>query len=359
MLKKYHQYLINSFLNNFFKISLVFLSLSFILNFFEELKFFDNYNVNTFYPIFLTFLNTPSTLFELFPFIFLISTKFFYIELYDKNEIEILKNNGINYFKILSIFSIISLILGFILIFLFYTFSSVLKNQYYNFKNNFTEDNTYLAVVNEDGLWIKEDINSASNFIHSEKFNKNSIENIIITQTSKNYKNIKTIYAKKANIERKTWELSDVKLINEQGENQRFDILKFESTFTGEIISNLFSNLYSLNIYELHKLKKNYSNIGYSVLEVSSHLNKLYSSPFFFFLMTVLGLIIMIKFKFIKKKFFIIVMGVFVSVLIYYLNYFSSLFGNNQTIPVELSIWLPHLVLFLICLFGTIKINEV
>jgi len=75
--------------------------------------------------------------------------------------------------------------------------------------------------------------------------------------------------------------------------------------------------------------------------------------------MTVLGLIIMIKFKFIKKKFFIIVMGVFVSVLIYYLNYFSSLFGNNQTIPVELSIWLPHLVLFLICLFGTIKINEV
>ena len=44
--------------------------------------------------------------------------------------------------------------------------------------------------------------------------------------------------------------------------------------------------------------------------------------------------------------------------MIYYVNYFSNLFGSNETIPVILSIWLPHLILSLICLTGGIKINE-
>ena len=74
--------------------------------------------------------------------------------------------------------------------------------------------------------------------------------------------------------------------------------------------------------------------------------------------MAVLGFLIMVKFKFIKTKFFTIVIGVFVSVIVYYLNYFSSMFGSNETLPIGLSIWLPHLILLLVCSLGVIKINE-
>ena len=66
MLKKYQLYIFKIFLSNLFLISLIFLGLSFILNFFEELKFFENYEVGIKYPILLTFLNSPSILFELF-----------------------------------------------------------------------------------------------------------------------------------------------------------------------------------------------------------------------------------------------------------------------------------------------------
>ena len=99
MIKKYQIYLIKQFLKNILVISLIFFAISFILNFFEELKFFDNYDVGIKYPVFLTFLNSPSILFELFHLFFLISVKFFYIELIEKNEIEIFKNNGVNYLQ--------------------------------------------------------------------------------------------------------------------------------------------------------------------------------------------------------------------------------------------------------------------
>ena len=109
IIKKYQRYLITTYFYHFIIISLVFLSLSFILNFFEELKFFDDYDVEAYYPILLALLNTPSILFELFPFIFLITTKFFFIYLNERNEFEILKNNGVDNFKILSLLSLLSL----------------------------------------------------------------------------------------------------------------------------------------------------------------------------------------------------------------------------------------------------------
>ena len=225
-------------------------------------------------------------------------------------------------------------------------------------KNKFSSENEYLAVVNENGLWIKEEINGKSNIIHARKFNKNNIENITITQTDQAFDNLTIITAKDGDITEKVWLLSNVKTVDKISGNNKFKNLKYTSTFNGEIISNLFSNLNSLNIYQLNLLLSNYSKIGYSTTDVSVHLNKLYSMPIFYLLMTVLGLLIMMKFTFIKTKFFIIIIGISVSVLVYYINYFSSLFGSNETIPISLSIWLPHLILFLICLAGGIKINE-
>ncbi len=358
MFKKYQVYIAETFLKNLLIISLIFLGLTFILNFFEELKFFENYNVGIRYPILLTFLNAPSILFELFPFIFLIAVKFFYIHLSEKNELEIFRNHGIDNLKILSLLSLCALISGLLILLIFYTFSSNLKNHYLNLKNKFSSENEYLAVVNENGLWIKEEINGASNIIHAKKFSKNKIEDITITQFISATDNINIITAKKGDISSKNWLLNEVKIVDKLSSSNKYENINYLSSFDGEIISNLFSNLNSLNIYQLNLLLSNYLKIGYSTTDVNVHLNKLYSLPIFYLLMTILGLLIMMKFTFIKTKFFTIIVGVSVSVFVYYINYFSSLFGANETIPIILSIWLPHLILFLICLLGGIKINE-
>ena len=358
MIKKYQKYLIQTYFYHFIIVSIVFLGLGFILNFFEELKFFDEHEVDSYYPFLLALLNTPSVLFELFPFIFLITTKFFYIFLNDRNEIEILKNNGISYLKILSILSLFTFVIGILILVSYYTFSSNLKSYYYNLKNNFTEQNDYLAVVNESGLWIKEEIDMTINIIHAKQFKDNLIEKVTITQVDSSFKMPNTIVAEKADISKKIWDLKNVKIINYNGEKQSLSSFKYKSSFDGEIIANLFSNLNSLNIYQLNELAENYSKIGYSTTNVMVHLNKLYSLPIFFLLMTVLGFLIMIKFKFIKTKFFTVIIGVIVSVTVYYLNYFSSLFGSNETLPIGLSIWLPHLILLLICSLVIVRINE-
>ena len=77
LIKTYQKYLIKTFINLLLQITFVFFSLIIILSLFEEISYFKDLDTNFFYPIFLTFLNSPSIVYNIFPFIFLISTIFF------------------------------------------------------------------------------------------------------------------------------------------------------------------------------------------------------------------------------------------------------------------------------------------
>ena len=91
----------------------------------------------------------------------------------DKDELAIFNSNGISNFKIVTILSIIAGLLGVVLLLFFYSFSSNLKSKYLEIKNRYSNTNEYLAVVNDDGLWIKEEIDQNLYIIHAEKIDKN------------------------------------------------------------------------------------------------------------------------------------------------------------------------------------------
>ena len=147
MIKTFELYLILLFLKKILNTFLIFFTLIFILNLFEEINFFKELQTNIFFPIILSGLNAPATLFEIFPFIFVIGTQFFFLDLIDKNEIEILKINGLSNLRILKILFATSLLSGFILITIFYAISSKLQFIYFDIKNSYSTDSKYLVLL--------------------------------------------------------------------------------------------------------------------------------------------------------------------------------------------------------------------
>tara|TARA_Y100000590_G_scaffold470309_1_gene663508 strand:+ start:1096 stop:2181 length:1086 start_codon:yes stop_codon:yes gene_type:complete len=358
-LKTYEKYIAASFLKNILLVLLVFSSLIFILNVLEEIKFFEKFNIGLYYPILLTLLNLPSTLFEIFPFIFLISSQLIFLNFFEKDELIIFKNHGLKNIKIIIILISTSLILGVILCSIFYTFSSKMKHSYLSFKNKFTDDNKYLAVVNENGLWIKDEINNSINIINAFKFRGKYLDNVTIAKHDLNFNLKQTLLAEKVNIEKNEWILENVTIIDGSGLNkEKVDKTIIQTNFNQQKISNLFSNLSSLNLIELLKLQKDYKSLGYSTSEVETYLHKLYSIPIYLAIMTSIASILMFNIKYNKSKIFHIILGILLSVSIYYINYFFNLLGTNDKIPTIISIWLPNLILFLFCIVGLININE-
>ena len=205
MIKTFEKYLVTLFIKKLLNVSFIFLSLVFILSVFEEISFFKDLNVGIYFPFFLTALNTPSTLFEIFPFIFLISTQFFFLELINKNELEVFKVNSLYNFKIVKILFFTSFFLGLFLVLLFYNFSSTLKFAYLDLKNNYSDDNKYLAVVTENGLWVKDEIDEKIYIIQANVIKDAYLEQVTIYEFDKNFDLNQVIESDKVDISDYKW----------------------------------------------------------------------------------------------------------------------------------------------------------
>ena len=353
----YIKFLINLYNNSFFKVFTIFFSIIFILNVFEQVEFFKDANLNFFYLIFLSFLNTPSIIFEILPFIFLLTTQLFFIYLIDKNELEIFKYNGLDNLKIIKILGTYSFFLGIIFIVIFYNVSSVLKNSFLLIKNSYTNDDKYLAVITENGLWIKDQINDNINIINANKVNNEFLLDVSITQFDKSFEILRIIKSDKVDITSNEWVVIDPKIL-ENNETSSLNELKFLSNFDLKKINSLFSNLYSLSIIDLIKLKESYKSLNYSVIELDSHIYKIISYPIYLVLITIFSAIIMLNIGYGKNTFFTITYGIFLSVIIYYVNYFFNILGTNEQIPLIVSISLPLIILSIINFTSIIKLNE-
>ena len=181
-------YLFKKFLKKIISISGIFLVLVLIINLIEESNFLKNNETTFITPLLLTVLNAPSLLYEMFPFIFLISTQFFFIDIYENREFFTLKQFGMDNFTMLRFLSYISFALGFIVIIVFYNFSSILKNEYLKIKNNYADDNKYLAVITKNGIWIKDNFDDGTIIINADKIDGKYLVNSSITKFDKNFR---------------------------------------------------------------------------------------------------------------------------------------------------------------------------
>ena len=358
MFKIYERYIIKKYFKLFFIISLVFLSLAIILNIFEEISFFKDIDVNPLMPYFLTFLNAPITLFEIFPFIFLISTQFFFYEIFKNDEIVLLKSNGLSNFKIIKILFFSSLVSGIIIIALFYNLSSKLKFLYTDIKNNYTNDNKFLAVVNDTGLWLKDETSQSILIIKSNNINDNLLINVLINEFDLNFNLKRTLQSKKVDISNKEWKLYNPIITYKNISTKENQEIKFKTNFDNEKIKNLFSNFSTLDLFELFTLKKDYENLGYSSDEIKIHIFKIFLSPYFFALMTILSSILMINIRKNKSIYFNVILGIFTSVMIYYLNFVFISLGNTGRIPPSIAVFLPMVFITIFSAIGLVRINE-
>ena len=356
-MKTYIKFLTNNFLKSFLFIISIIFCLVLLINILTELEFFKNIDVNIFFTVYLSLLTSPSMIFEIFPFIILISTQLFFIKLFNNNEIQVFKYSGLKNSKILIIISFITFLLGILIITLFYNTSSNLKNLYLELKSNYTNDGKYLAVINKNGLWIRDKINNKILIINSSKIEVNHLVDNFITEFNENFEIIRNIKSKKIDITSNKWLIIEPEIF-ENNLSEKKKELRLESNFNYKRIQSLFSNLSSLSFLELIQLKKNYDLLNYSTIDIDIHIQKIISYPIYLMLMTIFSALIMLNSKKFKSNTLKISVGLFLCVIIYYLNNLFNVLGTTEKINHFLSVWIPLVLLTFTIFFMINKINE-
>jgi lipopolysaccharide export system permease protein len=333
------------------------ISLVLILNILKEIDFFSNKEANSLYPIYLSVMSSPSIIFEMFPFIFLIATQFFFLKLFNNDEINIFKYSGLKNSKIINILSLVSFIIGILVITLFYSFSSNLQHYYLQIKNQYSDDKLYLAVINKNGLWMKDVIDNQTSIINSSKIDNNFLTNTFITTFDDEFNLVKSLKSDKIDIQDNEWLIYDVTIF-EENISKKKDLIKFKSNFNQKKIESLFSNLSSLSLLKLIDLRQNYQSLNYSTVDVDMQIYKIATYPLILVIMTILSSIIMLNTKKSNSKVIKIIIGLFFSVIIYYINNFFNVMGSTEKLPIIVSVWTPIIFLSLINVVMLLNINE-
>ena len=356
-MKVYVKFLTFTFYNSFLYVVAIMLSLVFILNLLSEIDFFKNINTDISNIIFLTLLNSPSMIFEMFPFIFLITSQVFFIKLFNNNELEIFKYSGLKNSKILLILSVVSILTGFLITTLFYNLSSNFKNIYLEIKSKYTIDGKYLAVITKNGLWIKDRVGDKTYIINSSEIEPNFLINTFITEFDLDYNVIRNIKSNKIDISKNEWLIHDLKLY-ENNSSKNLDLLKLNTNFDYQKIQSLYSSLSSFDLFQLFQLRENYKKLNYSLTEVDLQLLKLITYPLYLFLMTIFSSLIMLRSKRLSSTTIKISLGLFFSVIIYYVNNFFFVMGSTERMSILTAVFIPIFILTIVNTLMMKNINE-
>ncbi|MDC1279727.1 LptF/LptG family permease, partial [Pelagibacteraceae bacterium] len=270
----------------------------------------------------------------------------------------IFKINRLENLKVINVLFFTSLIVGLFLIIFYYSFSSKLKFIYLELKNSYATDGKYLAMINENGIWIKDEINENIYIINARKIDKERLKDVSISQFDLNFELKNTIISDSVDITKNEWLIFNPITTEGYKDLIKNNQLRLKTHFNLEKINRLFSDLSSLNILQLRKLSKDYQNLGYSTTEIRSHLSKIYSYPIYLSLMTVFSSIIMFNIKKNKPMIFYLILSIFLSVVIYYFNVLFNLLGESGKIPVYASTLMPLFLLMIFISIGLIRINE-
>ena len=358
MVKTLDRYFISLFFKKLLMLSVIFFSLSFTLTIFEEITYLSETTSSFYLPFMLAIFDAPTTLLEIFPFIILITAQLFFIDLIKKKENELIKINNLDNLYLIKILASCSFFFGIIIISIYYPISSKLKFIYSDIKNVYSDDGKYLKHLNDNGIWIKDEFNKEIYIINGATKKDPFLKDVFISKFNHNFDLIENIFTKKIDITNNKWIIKNPIIFKDNRQISLDKTIILNTHFNIDKINSAFQNLNSFNLFELIDIKNENKLLGYSSQDIDLHFLKIISLPIYFTILVIISSLIMLNIKKNKPYIFHVLLGISLSVIIYYINNIFNVFGLTNKIPIYLSIFFPMIFLGIISTIGLIKINE-
>ena len=355
-----NKYLAKEFIKIVINTSIIFFCLGFIMNIFEEINFFKDFNVAITTPIILSLLFVPSLLNYFFPFVILLSGIWFFLKIKKTDELTSMNVSGMSNLSVIIIPSILSIILGIFFVTALNPITSLLVKKYETVKGNYEKEQDYLATVTVNGIWIKERGLKANYMIRASHLEKENLMGVTIYEFDKDNNFTRRIEADSANITSLKWVLKNITVINSDGIMLTEPIKDpfYFSMYDIKKIKSLYSNLDTISFWDLEHEINLLKQRGYSTREMQVKLHRSLAFPFFLLSMVLLSSVFTLGTTFKENNWTYVFLTITASVVIFFFNDFSAALGKTDKLPIELSVWMPIAIIFIFSFVGIIHANQ-
>ena len=355
-----NKYLAKEFIKTIVVMVFAFFCLGFFMNLFEEINFFKDIDQGIFLPIMMSFLFVPTLLYNMFPFIVLLSGIWFFLKIKKSDEVTAMKVFGMSSFSIIIVPGILSIILGIFFITSINPITSALVKKYESIKGKYERDLDYLAAITKNGIWIKEKGVANNILIRSSNLESENLMDVTIYEFDENMNFLKRIAAESADISKFKWNLKNVTITDDEGKiiSNNLKSFSYNSVYDLQKIKSLYSNLDTISFWSIENQIQLLEERGYSTNEMEAKLHRSFAYPFFLLSMVLLSGVFTLGINFKENNLTYIFIAIILSVIIYFFNDLSSVLGKTEKLPVEISVWMPIVIIFILSAIGMIHANQ-
>lgn len=313
----------------------------------------------------------------LLPFAVLFSAMFTFWQLTRRYELIVVRASGFSVWQFLKPVSLVAIAFGILHMTLINPLSAVLIGKFEHLeRTHLSRQENHIAVFKE-GLWLRQSIlieppgasmalpekSLVSGYVilHAQKVTQPDwvLRNVTVFYFTDQNDFLQRVDAKTARLEKNIWAFHDV-FISGQAKDKpiRESAYSLPTNLTRDDIEESFSSPDSMSFWKLPGYIHTLEETGFDPARLKVYYQTLLAQPLMFVAMILLAATFSMRPPRTRGTFMMIMAGVFIGFLVFFLANFLRALGVSHQIPVFLAAWSPAVICFLLGLSVMMHVED-
>ncbi|MAE51196.1 MAG: LPS export ABC transporter permease LptG [Micavibrio sp.] len=299
----------------------------------------------------------------LFPFAILFSAMFTFWQLTKRYELIVVRSAGFSVWQFLAPVIGVAVFVGILQMLIINPVGAVLIGKFTELENKYLRHNTSQIAFFEEGLWLRQGLENPDHYaiLHAPRIEKTTwkLRDVTMLQFDGQDNFIMRTDARRALLKDGFWEFHNVQ-IHRAGatvpENLSELVLPTQLTVTE--IEDSFASPDTMSFWNLPGYIQTLEATGFDATRLRVYYQNLWAQPLFFASMILLAASVSLRPPRQRGTFMLIVLGVFIGFLVFFLSSYLQALGTSHQIPAALAAWAPSLICFLLGLTVIMNLED-
>lgn len=298
----------------------------------------------------MALLHLPTIGSETLPFAVLFGGMAAFMRVTRNNELVIARAAGVSVWQFMLPAIAVAFLMGSFIVTIYNPVASVMAERYTQLEAKHLRGQTNLLAVSANGLWLRRSDGDGFSVIHAQRVSESGLrlEDVTIFLYNTDDSFTGRIDAHKAELMDGYWAMQDTWVSPANDQPHHYDTYQQPTTLTLTKVQESFADADTISFWDLPHFIEMAESAGFSAKRYRLHFYDLLAMPLLLCTMVLVGCVFSLRATRLGGLIQLMVGGVIVGFLLYFLSDLSLALGKSGVLPPFLAAWAPAIVAMLL-----------
>lgn len=298
----------------------------------------------------MAFLNLPTVGSDTLPFAVLFGGMAAFLRFTRNHELVVARASGVSVWQFMLPALAVAFTIGAVIITVYNPVASAMSARYGQLEGKYLRGQSSLLAVSSNGLWLRQADGDGQSVVHALRVSELGLKlddvTIFLYGAGDSFNG--RIDARSASLEDGYWDMRDVWVSRLDDQPRHYDRFRQPTTLTLTKVQESFADPDTISFWDLPRFIDMAEAAGFSAKRYRLHFYDVLATPLLLCTMVLVGSVFSLRTSRLGGLIQLVLGGVFVGFLLYFLSDLSLALGLSGVLPPFLAAWSPAIVALLL-----------